>query len=259
MSDFGIGKTTVIPVRATASEKAEMLSQILFGEIFEILSYNKKWSYIKNLNDNYEGWIDSKMCYKITKEKANEILNSDSFITSKLFSYARNISSKQNFIIPAGSVLPFYNKSDKSFKLLDNKYQLSSKDDNSTNNISVSEIAKQFIGAPYLWGGKSPFGIDCSGFTQIIYKILNINIPRDAKEQVNKGTEISFLDKTKEGDLVFFDNEENEIIHVGIILSENKIIHASGSVRIDKLDHQGIYNYEEKCYTHKLRIIKRIK
>jgi cell wall-associated NlpC family hydrolase len=114
------------------------------------------------------------------------------------------------------------------------------------------------LNSPYLWGGKSPFGIDCSGFTQMVYKLCGIKILRDAKQQAQQGSALSFIEEAVPGDLAFFDNEEGKIIHVGIVLKNNKIIHASGCVRIDTLDHQGIYNASAKTYTHNLRVIKNI-
>jgi cell wall-associated NlpC family hydrolase len=115
-----------------------------------------------------------------------------------------------------------------------------------------------FLNAPYMWGGRSPFGIDCSGFTQAVYKLKRIKLLRDASQQSTLGEPLSFLTEAEPGDLAFFDNEEGLISHVGIITDQQHIIHASGKVRIDRIDHEGIYNDEEKRYTHLLRIIKRI-
>ena len=114
------------------------------------------------------------------------------------------------------------------------------------------------MNAPYLWGGKTPFGIDCSGLSQMVYKINGYKIPRDAKDQVNFGTDLGFIEESKEGDLAFFDNDEGEIIHVGILLKNNYIIHASGYVKIDRIDQTGIYDLNKKKHTHKLRTIKNI-
>ncbi|MDA3780828.1 MAG: C40 family peptidase [Bacteroidales bacterium] len=258
MSDFGIGKTSLIPVRKTSSERDEMITQILFGEVFEILTIKNTWSYIKILHDNYEGWIDNSMYTKISKNAADDIINSDSVVTDKLFTIAKNINSQNNIILPVGSTLPSINRTNNSFRLLNQEYKVNIKPNSFNNTDYILNTALQFINAPYLWGGKSPFGIDCSGLSQIIYKILNFKIPRDARDQVKLGKEISFFEKVKTGDLAFFDNEEGEITHVGLILSDKKIIHSSGYVRIDKIDHQGIFNTDTNKYTHKLRVIKRL-
>ena len=138
------------------------------------------------------------------------------------------------------------------YKFLGKKTQGFSEKKHLINNALI------FLNAPYLWGGRTPFGIDCSGFTQIVYRLQGINIPRDAHQQAEVGNTLSFIEESQEGDLAFFDDSEGEITHVGIIMNNNNIIHASGKVRIDKLDQQGIFNIEKKIHTHKLRIIKSI-
>ena len=127
--------------------------------------------------------------------------------------------------------------------------------------MKKSEIVHKaflFLNTPYLWGGKTPFGIDCSGFTQLVYKLCGHTLLRDAKDQATQGEVLSFIEESEPGDLAFFDNEEGVITHVGIIMQDYFIIHASGKVRIDVLDHSGIYNTDTKKHTHKLRVIKRI-
>mgnify|MGYP003978580471 FL=1 len=124
--------------------------------------------------------------------------------------------------------------------------------------IKITENAMMYLNSPYLWGGRTPFGIDCSGFTQMVYRLQGIDLPRDAYQQAEVGTTLSFVEESEAGDLAFFDNAEGKVIHVGIILDNNHIIHASGKVRIDRIDQQGIFNKEEGKHTHKLRLIKSI-
>jgi cell wall-associated NlpC family hydrolase len=123
---------------------------------------------------------------------------------------------------------------------------------------NLVKTALLYLNAPYLWGGKTPFGIDCSGFTQMVYKINGYRLPRNAFDQVSQGDSLSFIEESEPGDLVFFDNEEGTIDHVGIIMENNYIIHAHGKIRIDRIDHTGIFNTETGNYTHALRVIKKI-
>jgi gamma-D-glutamyl-L-lysine dipeptidyl-peptidase len=121
----------------------------------------------------------------------------------------------------------------------------------------IIKFARRYLYAPYLWGGKSPFGIDCSGFTQVVFRMAGVRLRRDASQQAEQGRLVDFVDQTQAGDLAFFENDKGKIVHVGIVMEGNQIIHAAGQVRIDRLDHQGIYNEERRLYSHKLRIIKR--
>ena len=122
---------------------------------------------------------------------------------------------------------------------------------------TIKQVAFKFLNSTYLWGGKSVFGIDCSGFTQSVYKFLNISLLRDAQQQATQGELIGFLQEARCGDLAFFDNEAGQIIHVGILLSAHEIIHAAGKVRIDKIDNEGIVHAQTGQRTQRLRIIRR--
>jgi cell wall-associated NlpC family hydrolase len=123
---------------------------------------------------------------------------------------------------------------------------------------NISKIAVNYINSPYLWGGRSPYGVDCSGLVQVVFKSIGYKLPRDASQQVKEGTTVDFVNLTQAGDLAFFDNEDGNITHVGIVLPNGEIIHSSGFVRIDKLDQQGIFCVKTQTYSHKLRIIKRV-
>lgn len=254
---YGISEISVIPVRKENNEQSEMLTQVLFGDTFQIIEENKDWIYIKIIADNYEGWVSSNSITKITDEDFEEINKNDIYITKNIFEDILLTNSDDVIRIPFGSTLPNFNKSNNTFIINNNKYELIS-DSQLKGNNNIINLAKQFVNSPYLWGGKNPFGIDCSGFTQLIYKVLKKDIPRDASQQVNIGETINFISDTKPGDLAFFDNDEGLITHVGIVLEQNEIIHSSIKVRIDSLDQQGIYNKDLKKYTHKLRVIKRI-
>jgi gamma-D-glutamyl-L-lysine dipeptidyl-peptidase len=256
MSKYGISEISIVPVRIEPSEKSEMVTQILFGETYKILEEQSKWCYIKLSSDQYEGWIDQKMITYIHHESYQHSLKNTTYITKKLNEKILDIEKNEEIILPPGCTLPNYNPKNSLFFISNHKYKKLSNNDQ--NRLNIIHLCKMFLNAPYLWGGKNPFGIDCSGFVQVIYKILGITLPRDTQVQVNNGETINFIGEVKAGDLVFFDDDEGNIIHVGIILNNEEIIHASGKVRIDKFDHQGIFNQSDKKYTHKLRVIKRL-
>jgi hypothetical protein len=251
---FAICNLSAIPMRLEPSDRSEIVSQVLFGEHFEIIEQVKQWSKIKLHYDAYEGWIDSKQ-YQIISEENFELLSKEAIIlNADLVEY---ITAPNNILLPItlGASLSFLNHADI----------------NSTNydfeGLRVSGVkpkdnlvktAYQYLNSPYLWGGKTPFGIDCSGFTQMVYKLNGYKLLRDASQQSTQGEVLSFIEESEPGDLAFFDNEEGKIIHVGIMLENNYIIHASGKVRIDRLDHLGIYNAEINRHTHRLRVIKKI-
>ena len=230
---FAICNLAIIPLRAEPSDRSEIVSQVLFGEHFEILETQKQWSKIKLQFDTYEGWVDSKQ-YQIISEKNFKDLSKDAIIlNADLVDY---LSTPTNVLvpIPLGASLSFLHNSEINIQNFEFEGMRTSGVKPKPNLIAT---AYMYLNAPYLWGGKTPFGIDCSGLTQMVYKLNGYHLLRDASQQSTQGDALSFIEESEAGDLAFFDNEEGNIIHVGIIMENNYIIHASGKVRIDRLDH----------------------
>lgn len=251
---FGISNLAIVPMRGKAADESEMINQILFGEHFKVLESRKNWSRIRLAHDSYEGWICNKQWIKLSEEDYRQLDKDVSTVTTDIL----DIITKNNHQpIVIGSILPFF----KSGHAVINKemYQFNGlTTPGFVKKVKLVENSLIFLNAPYLWGGRSPLGIDCSGFTQIVYRLQGVHLPRDAYQQSEIGSTLSFIEESEPGDLAFFDNIEGRITHVGIILEDNHIIHSSGKVRIDRIDQQGIFNSEKGNHTHKLRIIKSI-
>lgn len=236
--DKGICVVTVAPVRAENSDRAEIVTEILFGESADILEVNKNWTKIKMHYDGYEGWMDTKQIKHVT----DEYLASRK-ITLITEDFASIMTNDGRTLLSMGSEVEYPAvASRRSHDLRE----------------SIALTAKEFLNVPYLWGGKSFFAVDCSGFVQLVYKIHNVKMPRDTYQQAEVGDVLSFVEESQPGDLAYFENSEGKIIHVGIMLENQKIIHASGKVRIDTLDSTGIFNKEMNKHTHKLRVIKSV-
>jgi gamma-D-glutamyl-L-lysine dipeptidyl-peptidase len=258
MTEFGICNLSIVPIRSEATDRSEMLSQLLFGDCFEVLEKTEKWIRMRTYYDNYEGWIDRKQ-YAVIEETDLKQYQNSMTLSFNIAHPIKKLSTGEVIYLAAGSSIP-RNIEDGTFSINDERYAfidqpLFCSETDFTNE--VGSLAKLFLQAPYLWGGRTLFGIDCSGFSQIVYKMLGIQINRDAWQQAEQGAVVNFLQEVKPGDLAFFDNDEGRIVHVGIMLDENTIIHASGRVKIDPIDDQGIYSLDLKKHTHKLRIIKR--
>lgn len=246
---YGICNLSIVPLRFEASDASELVSQVLYGDFFKVLEQRKKWSKIRLDFDGYEGWIDNKQYHEISEIEFKELQNSSPVYASDLVEFIEN-TNNELFPIPLGASLI-------GLHILNHSH-----DGNTTaglqNKENILNTASFYLNTPYLWGGKTPFGIDCSGFTQMVYKLNGYKLLRDASEQATQGEALSFIEESEPGDLAFFDNADGDIIHVGIIMEDNYIIHAHGKVRIDRLDHTGIYNVDLKTHTHKLRVIKKI-
>jgi len=247
-----------IPVRGEATERAEMHTQLLFGDTFDVVEVQGNWSKIKLHLDNYEGWIDSKLIVSLLDKEVDNWIKADKWIVPAPFIKVVSEPDKTTHLLSGGSAIYFNGSDRNSFTIGNKEYYLSGNHSSSKPSGSIADNATAFINSPYLWGGRSFYGIDCSGLTQVVYKIAGFDLPRDASQQVELGSIVNFVEEAVLGDLAFFDNDEGQITHVGLCLGKGDIIHASGRVRIDKLDHLGIFKEETKSYSHKLRVIKRI-
>ncbi len=254
---FGICPLSVVPVRSSSADKSEMVSQLLFGELVEILEQKGAWLRIRSLWDNYLGWVDR---YQIQAISPAEKDRYESNVAYSLELVQGVMADDFSIPVTLGASLTdfdginfFFNNQSLTFS-----GQVINPKEITPNSELLLKIARRYLHAPYLWGGRSPLGIDCSGFTQMIFKMVGIKMPRDAAQQVGRGRSVDFIEQAQAGDLAFFENRKGKITHVGIIMPEGKIIHASGQVRIDRIDHYGIFNNDRQKYSHKLRVVKRI-
>jgi hypothetical protein len=254
--EYGICILNIIPLRKEASDTSEMVSQLLFGDHFKVLESKMLWLYIQMAFDGYQGWIDKKQIQLVSEEY---YLSLEKEVPVYQYELLNSVTLNDKSLLPIsfGARLPFY----KINTLNLNGLNLNIETETTSGVLPKSklvETAFHYLNAPYLWGGKSPFGIDCSGFTQMVYRLNGYKLYRDASQQAKQGEVLSFIEESEPGDLAFFDNSDGFITHVGIILANNYIIHASGKVRLDRLDQTGIYNEETNRHTHSLRVIKKI-
>lgn len=252
--NFGIGKVSISPVRAEADDRSEMVTQLLFGERVEIIGKNKNWLKIKIDFDDYEGWVDHKQIQAISE--ATFFTTEKPYYTAEPFNLI--ISENQPITLPFGAEINHLEGN--IFRVEDKEFELCCelRKPHLITREELVAIAKSYINVPYLWGGKSNFGIDCSALVQQVFKYAEIRLPRNANQQAKIGEMLAFVEEALPGDLAFFDNEEGKIIHVGIIIENQRILHAHGKVRIDPIDSTGIFNTDAQSYSHKLRFLKKV-
>lgn len=246
---YGICPLSIVPIRVSPEESAAMLSQLLFGEHFKILETRKIWSKIRTSYDKYEGWILNTQLVFLTKTSFDEIENMLNTYSFDLISF---VEKENSILLPILLGSSICHSDLLSFQFDGNIIE------GKQSKESLIKTALLYLNTPQLSGGKTPFGIDASGFSQMVYKINGFKLLRTAEEQASQGTALSFVEESEPGDLAFFDNSNGVIDHVGIIMENNYIIHVNGMVRIDRIDHTGIFNNDIRNYTHKLRVIKKI-
>jgi hypothetical protein len=256
--DYGVCRLNLVPVRKESSHQSEQVTQLLFGDDYEVLdkTQDRQWIRIKNHFDSYEGWIDARQHTSISKEYFDYISRAEFKISTDLTSGL--LYNKNAVTIVMGSIIPI--SGSELFKMED---QFAFNGDSKTLGLKrefefLKGIAMKYLNSPYQWGGRSPFGIDCSAFVQNVFKICGYKLLRDASQQAGQGKPVSSIEEKQPGDLAFFTNPDGKISHTGIVLADDRIIHASGRVRIDHLNEEGILNLETKIYSHRFSHLRRI-
>jgi cell wall-associated NlpC family hydrolase len=253
--EYAIISVPAAPVRRKPDHRKEMVNQLLFGETVKVLkTKGDLWMKIRSLHDGYEGWMTNAML-----EEADEIIANmkPAYTVAEMLGIIS--TGDKNIAVPVGSSLPLYNNG--KGKLGSEGYSYAGLANNRYGNLAAADTIKQlaitWLNAPYLWGGRTPLGVDCSGFVQVIYKQLGFDLPRDAWQQAKKGKKVIFFSEVQCGDLAFFGNEK-KITHVGILLGDGNVIHASGKVRIDAIDKKGIINAETGKRMMGLKKVRRV-
>jgi len=251
---YAIVNVPAAPMRRKARHQREMVSQLLFGEAVQILKVKGKlWVKVCSLHDNYAGWMTQTLLREVDEKEAKQECN---VVTTDMVNTVIFRDQKMN--IPIGASLPFLQEG--KGRVNDVEYSFTGNYFNrkkiQPNAEIVQHLTMQWLNAPYMWGGRTPFGVDCSGFVQVNFKMMGIDLNRDAWQQAQQGKTVKKIKEAVCGDLAFFDDKE-EIVHVGILLNAEQIIHASGKVRIDTIDRKGIVNSDTGKRTHELRSIKR--
>lgn len=255
---FGICPLSTVAIRNSSSHKSEMISQLLFGEMVEVLEQKgRQWMRVRCQEDNFVGWVATQQLEEITPSEFEAYLKQYAFVLDLV-----HPAQKDDAFIPLslGARLP--NFDGMRFTIGPHSYSFTGQavfpEDITAQPQLILKIARRYLHAPMLWGGRSPFGLDSAGLVQVVYRLAGKQLPREAFQQVLQGESVDFVEQAQAGDLAFFENQAGRITHTGILFPENQILHVYGRARMDRVDHYGIYNDELKRYTHRLRIVKRV-
>lgn len=257
---FGIVKLGVAAGKAEASHKSELVTQLLFGETFKILEVNNEWYKVENTADGYVCWILRGEFIELTEDEFAQHAAHKLYLTFDPVSRLK-LNGHESLYVPCSSILPNFDPETNHGTIGDKQYSFDGnivpfKQKPSAEKVLIK--ANKMLNAPYLWGGKTIMGIDCSGLVQSVFKACGLQLPRDAKDQSLLGHEVKNIADAHAADLAFFANAEGKITHVGIVMGNSKIIHASSRVKVNAIDEKGILDDELGGYSHTLTLIKRV-
>ena len=262
--EHGVCTRMSAALRAEAAHRSEMVSQLLFGETYSVVECADEWLKISTHDCAYEGWLPRKEHTPISESELEKLQNAPRYFVRDTFLYVRSTATHIAFPVCIGSSFPMpdngqFTLGGQCFSVeLPAPAEPLHHEGLTPQQDDLLAFAFHYLNAPYLWGGRTPAGIDCSGFVQIVFRSLGINLPRDASQQISHGEVVDFVEEARIGDVAFFANDEGLIVHTGIVCGHQQILHASGFVQINTLDENGIFNQSMGRYTHTLRIIKRI-
>ncbi|GIV32019.1 MAG: hydrolase Nlp/P60 [Saprospiraceae bacterium] len=251
-----ICQVSIAPIRRSASNRSEQVSQLLFGELVEILeTKGRRWTKVCCLHDHTIGWVSTGQLMPLTSKEFERFTNHFSFVLDLVHPMHTPDSM---MLVTLGARLPDFDGL--CFLLGGRQHQYTgiAVEPGNINHLQLLKMARKFLNAPHQWGGRSPLGVDAAGLVQLVYSLVGIDLPREASRQVHFGTVVDFVEMALPGDLAFFENKNGHIAHVGLVTNPGYILHCGEKVREDLLDHFGIFNREQKRYTHRLRVIKRL-
>ena len=264
-TEYVMNHCPVTPVREEPSHAAEQATQLLFGEVCEVMDRRSSWTKIRSTMDGQVGWVVSKMMTPISYEEVERYQQAEAMgVVATPMAVATATVTGEQMMLTIGTRLPFYKKG--TFEVLGKKYKINPRcvyevkgDRLEVKGEDIVRVAQSLLNVPYLWGGKNIMGYDCSGFTQTVYSVFGINLLRNAREQVTQGQVVSSLAEAQPGDLVFFDHsdrnpEATKITHVGMLISPTEVIHCAGYVHVDKIDEMGIRLTNGKLSHHLVQI-----
>ena len=276
-AEYVVNNCPVTPVREEPSEAAEQATQLLFGQVCEVVERKSSWIKIRCTTDGQVGWVNRKMTTPVSEEDVrllneNRKANGEGVVATPM-AVVTDTETGEKLMLTIGTRLPNYRKG--TFEVLGKQYKIDPKavyslkfkgekvlvNGREVTGEDVVRVAKSLLNVSYLWGGKNMMGYDCSGFTQTVYSVFGIDILRNAREQVTQGQEVKSLAEAQPGDLVFFDHADRDpnatrITHVGMLISPTEVIHCAGWVHIDRIDEMGVYLSNGEM-THHLVQIKR--